>query len=165
MARGHDYRRLMVREILSFPPFVKSSVRLEGQVDGECRRYCVLLESPACKRSPSIFSHKCSQISLFSHKHPNSLRCNDLPKPSERTLAPGRRASRASTCYLAGMKSNERKDHSITGPLLKDLVERGKANSKTVDPDPSVGSQPLAPPALYEDAGEGYNQDFTFPQE
>jgi len=42
-------------------------------------------------------------------------------------------------------------------------MDRKKADSKI--PDPSVGSKPLQPPALYEDAGEGYNSDFTFPQE
>jgi hypothetical protein len=63
------------------------------------------------------------------------------------------------------MKSNKRQKASITAPLLKDLVESEKANSKIIDQHPSVGSKPLAPPALYEDAGEGYNQDFTFPQE
>lgn len=63
------------------------------------------------------------------------------------------------------MKSNERKKASISAPLLKDLVDREKADSKINHPDPAVGSRPLAPPALYEDAGEGYNPDFTFPQE
>ncbi len=29
----------------------------------------------------------------------------------------------------------------------------------------SVGSDPLPSPDLYQDAGEGYNADFTFPQE
>jgi hypothetical protein len=62
------------------------------------------------------------------------------------------------------MKSKDRKDASVT-PILKDLAQREKANSKTIDPHASVGSKPVAPPALYEDAGEGYNPDFTFPQE
>ena len=48
---------------------------------------------------------------------------------------------------------------------MKDLMDRDKANSKINDSGPSVGSKPLQPPALYEDAGEGYNSDFTFPQE
>ncbi|HTU48109.1 MAG TPA: hypothetical protein VMF91_23820 [Bryobacteraceae bacterium] len=63
------------------------------------------------------------------------------------------------------MKSNDRQNGSITEPLLKDLMDRDKANSKINDSGPSVGSKPLQPPALYEDAGEGYNSDFTFPQE
>jgi hypothetical protein len=63
------------------------------------------------------------------------------------------------------MKSNKRQNASITEPLLKDLVESEKANSKIINQNPSVGSKPLQPPALYEDAGEGYNEDFTFPQE
>jgi hypothetical protein len=63
------------------------------------------------------------------------------------------------------MKSSERKNASVTAPILKDLAEREKANSKSIDPNPSVGSKPLAPPDLYQDAGGGYNQDSTFPQE
>jgi hypothetical protein len=63
------------------------------------------------------------------------------------------------------MKSNDRKNASVTAPLLKDLAVRDKANSKSIDPDPSVGSKPLDPPDLYQDAGGGYNQDSTFPQE
>lgn len=44
-------------------------------------------------------------------------------------------------------------------------MDREKANSKVSNPDPSVGSKPLSPPDLYQDPGQGYNQDFTFPQE
>ena len=63
------------------------------------------------------------------------------------------------------MQSKDRKKESITAPLLKDLVDREKADSKFKDPDPSVGSKPLPPPDLYQDSGGGYNTDFTFPQE
>jgi hypothetical protein len=63
------------------------------------------------------------------------------------------------------MKSNKRQNASVTRPLLKDLVDRQKADSKIINPDPSVGSKPLPSPDLYQDSGEGYNQDFTFPQE
>jgi hypothetical protein len=63
------------------------------------------------------------------------------------------------------MKSNDRQNGSVTEPLLKDLMDRGKANSKFNNPDPSVGSKPLPPPDLYQDSGGGYNQDFTIPQE
>jgi len=62
------------------------------------------------------------------------------------------------------MKSND-SQASITAPLLKDLMDREKANSKISNPDPSVGSKPLPSPDLYQDAGGGYNQDFTFPQD
>jgi|GEM_PF-1931762 len=63
------------------------------------------------------------------------------------------------------MNSNRRPKGSVTKPLLKELVDLQKANSKVVNTNPSVESKPLDPPALYEDAGEGYNPDFTFPQE
>jgi hypothetical protein len=63
------------------------------------------------------------------------------------------------------MKSNDRKSDSITKPLLQDLKDREKADSKINNPDPSVGSKPLPPPDLYQDSGGGYNPDFTFPQE
>lgn len=71
----------------------------------------------------------------------------------------------AEACYLAGMKANQRNNASVTAPILKDLAEREKAQSKSIDPDPSVGSKPLDPPDLYQDPGGGYNQGFTFPQE
>lgn len=63
------------------------------------------------------------------------------------------------------MKSKDRKNGSVTEPLLKDLKDREKADSKVSNPDPSVGSKPLPPPDLYQDSGGGYNQDFAFPQE
>lgn len=63
------------------------------------------------------------------------------------------------------MKSSKRPKASVTKPLLKELVDRQKADLKTQLESPSIGSTPLQPPALYEDAGEGYNADFTFPQE
>jgi hypothetical protein len=62
------------------------------------------------------------------------------------------------------MKNDGRQKGSITKPLLKDLIDQQKANQKC-NPDPTIGSTPLPPPALYEDAGEGYNGDFVFPQE
>lgn len=68
-------------------------------------------------------------------------------------------------CYVAAMKTNQRQNASITEPLLEDLVEAEKANSKIINSSPSVGSKPLPSPALYQDSGGGYNEDFTFPQE
>jgi hypothetical protein len=63
------------------------------------------------------------------------------------------------------MKSSNRQKGSITEPLLKELVDREKADSKVINNDPSVESKPLDPPDLYQDPGGGYNRDFTFPQE
>jgi hypothetical protein len=63
------------------------------------------------------------------------------------------------------MKQNQRKSASITTPLLKDLVERQKAEYKQLAPNVTIGSTPLPAPDLYQDAGNGYNPNFTFPQE
>jgi hypothetical protein len=63
------------------------------------------------------------------------------------------------------MKSKPRDKAPITKPLLSDLMERDKAGRKTVMNQPSVGSEPLQSPDLYQDAGDGYNPDFTFPQQ
>lgn len=63
------------------------------------------------------------------------------------------------------MKVKKSSKEAITGPLLKDLVQRDEANAKINRENVSVGSKPLPAPAQYEDAGEGYNQDFTFPQQ
>ncbi|HZS56165.1 MAG TPA: hypothetical protein VFA65_17310 [Bryobacteraceae bacterium] len=63
------------------------------------------------------------------------------------------------------MKGINSKNESITAPLLKDMIAQDKANTKVTQENASISSNPLDPPALYEDAGDGYNADFTFPQE
>jgi hypothetical protein len=63
------------------------------------------------------------------------------------------------------MKSNTSQKGSVVKPLLKELVDLNKANKNAVKPNPVVESTPMQSPALYEDDGEGYNPDFTFPQE
>lgn len=63
------------------------------------------------------------------------------------------------------MKTKNSKSESVTAPLLQDMVKQDKANTKLIRENVSIGEKPLNPPALYEDSGEGYNSDFTFPQE
>ena len=63
------------------------------------------------------------------------------------------------------MKSKPRDNAPITKPLLDDLMARDKADRKAVMDQPCVGSDPLPAPDLYQDAGNGYNPDSTFPQE
>jgi hypothetical protein len=63
------------------------------------------------------------------------------------------------------MKQNQRRSASITTPLVKDLVERQKAESKQLGLNVKIGSTPVPAPDLYQDSGSGYNPDFTFPQE
>jgi hypothetical protein len=63
------------------------------------------------------------------------------------------------------MKFKPRDKAPVTKPLLSDLVKRDKAGRKVVMDQPSVESDPLPAPDLYQDAGGGYNPDFTFPQE
>jgi hypothetical protein len=63
------------------------------------------------------------------------------------------------------MNSKDRLSGSITKPLLKDLIERDQANARVKLTSPVVENQPLDPPDLYQDAGGGYNLDFTNPQE
>jgi len=65
------------------------------------------------------------------------------------------------------MKTNKaKKQESFTAPLLKDVVTLDQANRKANldNVNVSIGNKPLDPPALYEDSGDGYNPDFTFPQ-
>lgn len=66
---------------------------------------------------------------------------------------------------VAGMKANNSNKGSITTPLLKDVIARDQATQKADRETVLIGQKPLNPPALYEDSGEGYNADFTFPQE
>lgn len=68
-------------------------------------------------------------------------------------------------CYVPGMKTKNSKQDSVTAPLLKDLVNVDQANQKANRDQVSIGQKPLNSPALYDDSGEGYNADFTFPQE
>lgn len=68
-------------------------------------------------------------------------------------------------CYRAGMKSCNRLQAPVIKPILKELDKRHKADLKKQTQTPSIGKKPLDPPALYEDAGEGYNANFTFPQD
>ncbi len=68
------------------------------------------------------------------------------------------------------MKDKKGKEARFTQPLLKDLINRQKAESKLTfdcvsNDKANTGSTPLEPPALYEDSGEGYNANFVFPQE
>jgi len=63
------------------------------------------------------------------------------------------------------MNSNGRRKGSVTKLLLKELVDLEKAKAKANQQDPSVESKPVDPPDLYQDAGQGYNRNFTFPQE
>jgi hypothetical protein len=64
------------------------------------------------------------------------------------------------------MKSKNKNKGSITGPLVKELVDRQKAEfrtSKTLAP--TADSTPSEQPDLYQDPGQGYNSNFTFPQD
>jgi len=72
------------------------------------------------------------------------------------------------TCYGSVMKSKASDKAPLTKPLLKQLADRFKAKAKDLKNDlnqPSaVGSEPLKPAELDQDAGGGYNPDHTFPQ-
>ena len=52
---------------------------------------------------------------------------------------------------------------SITKPLLQDLKKREQLEFELRNP--SIGSEAIKPASLYQDSGNGYNSDFTFPQE
>jgi hypothetical protein len=63
------------------------------------------------------------------------------------------------------MKANKNQQGKITGPLLKDVVKKQKAAFKLQMQQNGVGNKPLAQPDLYQDAGNGYNPNFVFPQD
>jgi len=63
------------------------------------------------------------------------------------------------------MKSRKQPKGSITEPVLRDMLDRQKADSEAELKNITVGSKPLPSPDLYQDPGGGYNPDFTFPQE
>ena len=49
--------------------------------------------------------------------------------------------------------------------MVKELTDRQKADFDVSMPKPLVDSKPLKQAALYQDAGNGYNSNFTFPQD
>lgn len=112
-------------------------------------------------------------LRFLSHKNKNkSQYCHREAHPlGEQLLAAGRILNRLlkrlrkipGPCYVPAMNTSDRKKGSIARPLVKELDDRQKADSKVENP--SVGSKPLPAPDLYQDSGGGYNQDFTFPQE
>jgi hypothetical protein len=64
----------------------------------------------------------------------------------------------------SAMQSKKNQTRAVTAPLVKELAKRRKAEFKISLPASSVDSKPLKPTALYQDAGNGYNGNFTFPQ-
>jgi hypothetical protein len=63
------------------------------------------------------------------------------------------------------MQSKKNQTRAITAPMVKELAKRHRAESKISMPASSLDSKPLKPAALYQDAGNGYNGNFTFPQD
>lgn len=64
------------------------------------------------------------------------------------------------------MKAKKGQEGSFTNPLLKDLVNRQKVETKKhLDNMASVSSTPQKQPDLYQDSGGGYNRNFVFPQD
>ncbi len=59
------------------------------------------------------------------------------------------------------------KNCPLTGQLLMcvKLDEAHKAANFPVNPSPSISEEPLPAPDSYQDAGGGYNRNFTFPQQ
>ena len=63
------------------------------------------------------------------------------------------------------MKAKNQPGASVTKPLLKDLMDRQKAEAKIrLQQQASIGNSPLKPAELDQDAGGGYNADFVDPQ-
>jgi hypothetical protein len=63
------------------------------------------------------------------------------------------------------MKSDKSKNALITAPVLKDLMDWDNARQKANREQVAIGSKPLSPPSSYEDAGAGYNSNYTYPQQ
>jgi hypothetical protein len=62
------------------------------------------------------------------------------------------------------MKNQKKVKAPFTAPLLQELVQRAKSDSKIQHA--SLSQKPdEEPSALYQDAGAGYNLTFVFPQE
>jgi hypothetical protein len=59
---------------------------------------------------------------------------------------------------------NKNQSGSITASLLERIVKRDLENFNHNFPNAIVGSKPLAQPGLYQDPGNGYNKNLTYPQ-
>ena len=74
--------------------------------------------------------------------------------------------SHAADCYRRSMKAKTNtQECSVSEPLLEAIKGRDIANRAANFPAPSISSEPLAQPALYQDPGSGFNKNFTFPQD
>jgi hypothetical protein len=62
------------------------------------------------------------------------------------------------------MKSKRREKAPVTKPLLKQLTDQHRTNSKDPKQNPTIEVDPLEPAELDQDPGAGYNPDHTFPQ-
>lgn len=62
------------------------------------------------------------------------------------------------------MQSKKNQARAVIVPMVKELTRRHNLEWKISMPALSVDSKPLKPAALYQDAGNGYSGDFTFPQ-
>jgi hypothetical protein len=66
--------------------------------------------------------------------------------------------------YCAGMKATKRDQAPLLKSVVRDSAGAGKNSSRKSPEKPSRGTTPVEPAALYQDAGGGYNSDFTIPQ-
>jgi len=62
------------------------------------------------------------------------------------------------------MKTFKTPEGPVTKPLLKRLVQQHQADLKKQVRIVTVGSKPLPPPDLYQDAGGGFNSNLSFLQ-
>lgn len=64
------------------------------------------------------------------------------------------------------MKAKKGQEGSFTNPLLKDLVNRQKVETKKhLDNMAGMSSTTVEQPDFYQDPGSGYNANFVFPQD
>ena len=62
------------------------------------------------------------------------------------------------------MKSKQREKAPVTKPLLKQLTDQHRTNSRDPKQNPTIEVDLLEPAELDQDPGAGYNPDHTFPQ-
>jgi hypothetical protein len=53
---------------------------------------------------------------------------------------------------------------TVSGPLLERILALDQANFQAHFPIPGIGSKPLPSAALFQDPGNGYRTNLTYPQ-
>ncbi len=123
----------------------------------------VALKRPAsCDKDQS---HKLRlEIWSASNDALSSMKSNRLRRSSRGLKCKQALNPKAPDATVCAMKTTKKvSEDSVATPILQDVIERHKSNSKLQNP--TLSETASGPADLYQDAGGRYSTNFTFPQE